>query len=569
MKIKSSFRIRLVSFGLLLFALLLIGKLYYVQIVHGKAYAERADRQYVRTNQSIFDRGSIFFEGKDGTLVAGATLKTGYTFVLNPKLVADPSYLYKKIAPIFFIDQSTFLAKAGKKNDAYEEIAKRLDEETVKKIEELKIPAISFIKEKWRFYPSDYLSSHVLGFVGYKGDILSGRYGLENYYDEVLQRAENSLNVNFFAELFSDIGDTVEGRPQEGDLVVTIEPTTEIYLEKTLEKIQKDWSPSLAGGIVIDPWTGEVRAMAVVPTFNPNAYNKEKSAAIFSNPLVEGVYEMGSIVKPLTMAAGIDAGVVTARTTYDDKGFLVIDGKKISNFDKKGRGVVSMQEVLNQSLNTGVAVVEQKLGNQKFSDYMFGFGLGEKTGIDLPNEATNLSQNLKSPRDIEHATASFGQGIALTPIATVRALSSLANGGYLVKPHVVKEIKYTIGLSKKFAESSPKRQVISKSTSEEITRMLTEAVDKGLLGGSLKLAHTSVAAKTGTAQIAKPGGGGYYEDRFLHSFFGYFPSYNPKFLVFLYMVNPKSTGFASDTLGRPFFDIVKFMIDYYQIPPDR
>jgi cell division protein FtsI/penicillin-binding protein 2 len=189
------------------------------------------------------------------------------------------------------------------------------------------------------------------------------------------------------------------------------------------------------------------------------------------------------------------------------------------------------------------------------------------TGIDLPYEARNLIDNLKSPRDVEHATASFGQGIALSPIATVRALSVLANGGTLTTPHVVKQIDYKVGFAKNISYPQGER-VISEAASKEISRMLTNVVDTALLNGSVKMDNYSIAAKTGTAQIATPGAG-YAEDRYLHSFFGYFPAYDPRFLVFLYTVEPKGEAYASHTLTEPFINTTKFLINYYEVPPDR
>ncbi len=565
----STFRIRLIYSFLLCIGAVLFVKLYLVQIVNGSEYSERADRQYVRLNQDFFERGSIFFEAKDGSKLSVASLKTGFMLVINPRLIKSATTTYKLISEILPIDEELFLSKAGKQNDQYEEIAKQLDEEVALKIKERKIPGVTLVKQKWRFYSSRGLASQILGFVGYKGTTQAGRYGLESFYDDVLGRNPEALNVNFFAEIFSDLNKTVrKGEDIEGDLVATIEPTVEAYVEDTLEKINKKWQADLSGAIVIDPKTGKIYAMAGYPSFDPNSFGKEKDPSVFSNSLVERVYEMGSIVKPLTMAAGIDAGVVTATTTYQDKGFLVIDGKRISNFDGKGRGVVSMQEVLNQSLNTGAAFVENLLGNQRFTKYMYSFGLGEKTGIDLPNEAANLVENLNSSRDIEHATASYGQGIATTPIATVRALSALGNGGFLIQPRVVSKINYRLGFSKDVTIEVG-RQVIKKETSKAITDMLVTAVDKGLVGGTYSIPNYSVAAKTGTAQIANHATQKYYSDRFLHSFFGYFPAYDPKFLVFLFMVNPHGAQFASETLPAPFFGIAKFLIHYYEIPPDR
>ena len=166
------------------------------------------------------------------------------------------------------------------------------------------------------------------------------------------------------------------------------------------------------------------------------------------------------------------------------------------------------------------------------------------------------------------ATAAYGQGVAFTPIATVRALSVLANGGMLVTPHIVKKIEYQNGLTKRMS-FAPSKQVIKKETSEEITRMLVNVVDKALRGGTAKIPGYSVAAKTGTAQMTNEGQAGYVEGKYLHSFFGYFPAYNPKFLVFLFHIYPKNVRYASETLTDPFLNITKFLINYYQIPPDR
>jgi cell division protein FtsI (penicillin-binding protein 3)/stage V sporulation protein D (sporulation-specific penicillin-binding protein) len=227
-----------------------------------------------------------------------------------------------------------------------------------------------------------------------------------------------------------------------------------------------------------------------------------------------------------------------------------------------------MQEVLSQSLNTGMVYVYQHWGKQKMRDYFYAYGIKDKTGIDLPNETGSLTGNLNSPREIEYANASFGQGIALTPVQMVRALASLSNGGNLVVPHVVKYIRYNDGTKKEMIYPTV-RTKISEKTSEEITRMLVTVMDKSLKGGLAKIEHYSVAVKTGTAQVANLDTGGYYLDRHTHSFFGYFPAYDPKFIVFLFAVNPKGVPYASQTWADPFLDITKFLISYYQVPPDR
>ena len=565
-------RFRFLSLLIVLFVLVIVARLFYVQIIHGSDYSQLADRQYATPLGNIFDRGAIFFKEKNGELASAATLSSGFAISINPSKIDDTEKIYESINKITPIDHSDFVYKAGKKEDPYEEITHRIGKDEADKVDALKIPGLKIQKEKWRFYPGNETASRIIGFVGYNDDNkFQGRYGVERYYEDILSRENNSIYVNFFAEVFSDLGKGIfNNNAHEGDIVLTIEPEVERSLHQELKKIMNDYDSDLAGGIIINPKTGAIYAMEVLPGFDPNNIRAIKSNSLLNNPLVENVYEMGSIIKPLTLAAGIDAGAVNAKTTYTDNGFVVLNNLKINNYDGKGRGTITMQEALNQSLNTGMVFVMQKLGRDRFRDYMLSYGFGKETGIDLPGETSGLVKNLQSTRDVEYATASFGQGIAMTPIETVRALSVLGNGGYLIEPHLIDTIDYKSGLSRKPSYNNTEaKQVITRKTSEEITRMLVEVVDKALLGGVVKIPEYSVAAKTGTAQISEENGKGYSSDRFLHSFFGYFPAYDPQFLIFLYTVNPKGVSFASHTLTYPFSRLTKFLLNYYEIPPDR
>jgi cell division protein FtsI/penicillin-binding protein 2 len=539
-----------------------------LQIVDSDVYQDKADRQYSSTAKNVFTRGGIFFINKDKTLVSAATLKSGTNITINPQILKDPEVVFEKIKDIVEIDHDSFIAKATKKNDPYEEIAVKQTVEVGQKIDDLKIAGLKSVKERWRFYPGGRTAAHVVGILGYKGDDYAGRYGLERQFELNLER-EGGAYTNFFAQIFEGIKKAnATTSAQEADIVTTIEPTSQTYLEGVLASTTEKWSSDLTGGIIMDPSTGEIVAMEVNPTFDPNHPEDVKNALTFSNPLVENVYEMGSIIKPLTVAAGIDAGVITPSSTYYDPGFVWVSGKKISNFDGKERGTVGIQDLLSYSLNVGAAHVETLLGNKRFAEYMFSFGINQKTGIELPNEAKNLTDNLKGNIDVDFATASFGQGIALTPISTIRALATIANGGLLVKPHLVKSLNYKMGWSKEVKPEEPVR-VISKETSDKMAKLLTYSYDNILTNGQYKIPNYSVAVKTGTAQIAKPNGRGYEEDKILHTFVGYFPSYNPKFIIFLYTVNPKGARYGSETLTAPFSELVRFLINYYEVPPDR
>ena len=569
MKYSSLSRTKVLLFFIMLFSIILLTKLFYVQVIYSNIYSDKADRQYATPTENIFERGAIFFTRKDGTLVSAAMQTTGFKIAIVPSKIIDAEDTYTKLLTVTNIDHDDFITKSNKKADPYEEIANHLSKNEADAVSVFKIPGVNIYKEKWRFYPGENLASHTLGFVGYKGDELGGRYGLERQYDQELSRNKNNPYVNFFAEVFSNINQALRGTEErEGNITTTIDPAVQSFLEKKLESVAEMYQTDSIGGIIMNPKDGSIYALGVKPDFNPNNFSKVKKAYTFSNPLVENVLEFGSVVKPLIMAAAINEGVVTPNTKYEDKGSVIVEKKEIFNFDKKARGVINMQEVLNQSLNTGMVFVEQKLGRQNLKNYLLAYGIKDKTGIDLPNETSGLVSNLNSPREIEFANASFGQGIALTPIEMIRALAALSNGGLLVTPHIVREIKYDDGTFKKMKyESIPTK--ITKQTSDTITNMLVTLMDKVIKGGIGKIDHYSVAVKTGTAQVADEKSGGYYEDKHTHSFFGYFPAYDPEFIVFLYAVNPKGVLYAAQTWSDPFLDITKFLLNYYEVPPDR
>jgi cell division protein FtsI/penicillin-binding protein 2 len=277
---------------------------------------------------------------------------------------------------------------------------------------------------------------------------------------------------------------------------------------------------------------------------------------------------MGSIIKPITVAIGLERGAVSETTTYTDTGTIERSGYTIGNYDGRARGTVVLQEILSQSLNTGAAFVAEEVGRESFIQGLERFAINQETGIDLPYETVGSIESLKSKAAIDLVTASFGQGIALTPIATIRALSALGNGGLLPEPHVVKEIRYNNGVVRPITHAVTER-ALSQETSRRITDMLVKVVDGPLAGGKVTMEKYAIAAKTGTAQIGEADGSGYKDDVYNHVFFGYFPAYKPEFLIYIFLEEPQGVKYASETLAIPFKELVEFLISYYRIPPDR
>ncbi len=564
-------RIRFVYIIFITIAVMFVLKLVDVQIIHHGIYEELAEHQYVGVTKNFLDRGSIYFTRKDGERVSAATVSDGYRIFMVPKYVTNPEELYTQLAEILPIDREQFFKQVLKKDDPYEEIALRVSSIDADRVRALKLPTemIGFARDRWRYYPAGKHAAQTIGFVAFNEDTLEGRYGLERYYEDVLRRDADGVYVNFFAQIFSDVGEAVfKSEERKADIVTTLEPSVQTFLDDTMNTVRDRWSAEEAGAVIIDPKTGAIRALTVSPGFDLNNFGETVDSSVFSNPLVEHVFEMGSIMKPLVMAMGLNEKTITPTTTYYDAGSVQVKDRTIYNFDKKARGTVTMTEVLKQSLNTGMVFIMKTMQKDDVYEYFKKLGFTGTTGIDLPHESNNLTSNLGTKGDVEYANVSFGQGIAVTPIAMARALATLAHGGVLVYPYLIESFDYAgIGMQSRVPKK-PLVQVFDPLSVEQVTRMLVALVDTSFKSKFPQLAGYSIAAKTGTAQIANPAGG-YYADRNLHSFFGYFPAYDPQYLVFFYLVHPRGARFSSETLSSLFMETAEFLINYYDIPPDR
>ncbi|KKT57406.1 MAG: Peptidoglycan glycosyltransferase [Parcubacteria group bacterium GW2011_GWC1_45_13] len=538
------------------------GRLFFIQIVRYPVYRDLAKKQQRFSEILEPKRGDIYYKNKNGELVKAATTKIGALLYLNTKLLKDPENIFNKLNAITPIDRVLFDKIANKTNDPYEILKHRLNQEEADKISVLNLPGVGLAKERWRAYPMGDTGSQILGFVSSLSaeEEPVGRYGAEKYYDDSLRGAKGSVSGDKDAKgILIALGEDLRAEPAEGqDLVLTIEPTVQRTAEEELKKLREKWRAAAGGILIIDPKTGAIKALAGSPDFDPNKYQAENNLGVFLNPYVEKIFELGSVFKPLTMSAALDQGAVTPYTTYVDMGQIKIGDRIIKNFDGKAHGTRTMTQVLEESLNTGAVFAMQRVGGEKLKEYFHKFGLADKTGIDLPGELKGNLSNLESGREVEFATAAFGQGVAVTPLELAMALSALANGGHLMKPFI-----------KDGTAPQIIRDVIKPQTSETITKMLVDVVDMSLAGGKAKIPQMSIAAKTGTAQVVNIGGRGYSDDQFLHSFFGYFPAYDPKFLILIFLEKPQGVKYASQSITDTFRSVVDFLINYYTIPPDR
>jgi cell division protein FtsI/penicillin-binding protein 2 len=527
-------------------------RLFILQVLNHEKYKNLSLNQQENFFKNSFPkRGDIFLTRKDGQYSTAASTKKGFLTYLNNRILEDPKEAFSKLSSLINIDEEVFFKLSQKKDDPFEILQRKLTEGEAEKILASGIKGIGISEDEWRFYPFGSFLSHVLGFSSVISEIPEGRYGTEKFYNVLLSGGKERSFASYF------LGEQKDGQ----DIILTIEPSVQAIAEKEIESAFLKWQAKSGGILVLNPKNGKVIAMAGFPEFDPNKYFEEENLSVFLNPFTEKIFEMGSVLKPITMAIAIDSGNITPDTTYIDNGFVEINGAKLRNFDEKPRGKRTMTQVLEESLNTGAVFAMQSAGKKIFQEYLIKFGFYEKTNIDLPGEVRGNLSNLESGRGVEFATASFGQGIALSPIATARALGVLANDGMLLEP--------TLREDKERNEKTTKiRQVIKKETAFLVSKMLVDVVDHTLAGGKAKINGYSIAAKTGTAQIPDLKIGGYSEE-FLHSFFGYFPAYDPQFLIFIFLEQPIGAKYSSQTLTDPFTNITKFLINYYTILPDR
>lgn len=523
----------------------LIANIYRIQISKGDYYTQQAQAQQEASGVLEARRGQIYFTDKFDNAIQVVLNKEYPKIYAVPKEIKDDAQAAQLLAPIVGKSSEELTKAFSNKKDQYELLVEKATQEQVDAIHTRNIPGVYIKDELYRFYPFGESGSHVLGvFAAGDDGATKGRYGIELQFDKELQGVAGKA-----------IGDIVQNPENGKSIHLTLDRNIQVEGEKIIKDLMKAWNADGASVIVQDPKTGAIRAMANLPGFDPNDY-KKSDVRSFMNDSIQSVYEPGSVFKIVTMAAGIDSGKITPQTTYMDTGSVTINKRTIKNWDLKAHGLQTMTGVIEQSLNTGTIFAERTTGHATFMDYVKKFGFGEKTKIQLPGEVKGSLGNLDNGKgqDVNYATASFGQGISVTPLQMISAASAIANGGLLVKPLIIKD-----------EEQEIVRRVISKETSEKVINMMVSAVDKNVVA---HIPNYNVAGKTGTAFIPDFKHGG-YSDNVINTYIGFAPATDPKFVILIKLVNPSNAPLAGQTVVPAFKKLAEFLLNYYQIPPDR
>jgi cell division protein FtsI/penicillin-binding protein 2 len=561
-------RVRFLLFFVAAFGGLALFRLSTLQILGVGKWKALAENQHSVSQMIIPDRGGIFF--RDGTGTYPVAVNQAFPLLsASPKEIEDPARTARSLADILGLDAEDIRAKLTKPDDAFEIIKKKLSDDEVSRVKALDLKGLSFTSEKYRYYPGRDLASQVIGFVSPddKG-VGIGRYGFESAWNDELQGKVGQVKQERDAGgRWISLTDRQTVSAKEGeDMVLTIDRVIQHEVEKILTASVEKHQADRGTAIVIEPTTGKILAMASTPSFDPNEYASVDDYSKFMNPAVSSSYEPGSVMKPITIAMGIEEGKITPDTEYVDTGAVTESGYTIHNSENKVYGRSSMTKVLEESINTGVIFVEKQVGNRRFADYLDRFGFGKKTGVILPAELSGNTKTLGNfNRNLEFYTAAFGQGITSTPLQMVMAYEALANGGVLMKPQLIERIFHRDGREEDVAPTEVRR-VVSEDTAKQVGGMLRDVVTNGH-GKRADVPGYLVVGKTGTAQVAKAGEKGYQDGLSIGTFVGYAPQNDPKFVLLVKIDNPKDVQWAESSAAPVFGEVMKFLLDYAKIEP--
>ena len=538
-------------FQLLLFiiALVIVGQLIKLQIFEHNKLKNKAVQQR-ELSRTVYFRGDI----SDRNGITLASDATSFDLYAHPKYYEiDPKEIAKKLSPILKLPVEVLLEKFNKLNISTINIKKNIDRDTAKKIQKLGIRGLDLARKTERIYPQGTMASHILGYVNFDANLFAGveRTGSHNLVTfPKMKPIEYDGNGDIIYDFNTDpsyVAFPVTGQK----LTLTIDSTIQHIAETELAKMVTKTKADRGTVIVMNPKNGEILGFAVLPSYNPNKYNKV-NLSVIKNWVLSDVYPPGSTFKILTIASALQTKSITPYEKVLDTGKIKIGNWTISNHDYNEMGApgwINLQQLFTHSSNVGALKISLKIPAQKHYDMLRLFGIGSKTGIDLPGESAGIIPDPGTWDVTKHASIGFGYSIAATPIQMASAVAAIANDGIWVTPHVIKYSKKDAAIKIK------KRRVLSSQTSKTLTNILAASIQASD-ATSGKIPNYMVAGKTGTSKKPKANGGGYTANQVFTSFVGYFPIENPKVLIMVVVDNPKGCDIWGSTVAGPIFNAV-------------
>ncbi len=564
-------RIRL-WYGLLILLLVVFGvRLFYVQIIRYGHYRTAALSDQLKQYEIPATRGII--KAHDGTAVLPIVLNQKlYVLYADPVYVKKPDDTAAKLVTALGGDAGQYAKLMRAKDTRYVILAKKLSKEQSDQVTKLKLPGVGTIAQDYRTYPQATLASQLLGFVNDEGQ---GRYGIEQALNKQLNGTPGQLKAITDARgvpLAASRDNTLVAPRNGQDLILTIDLAMQQQLESILAQGAQNAKAPAASAVIMDVHSGAIKAMANVPTYDPSQYFKVDDPSVFQNAAVAHPIEVGSSMKPLTTAAALDSGAIRADQTYYDPSSWVVDGFKITNIEEDGgAGTRNLYELLNLSLNTGATWELMQMGGGQINDkaratwhdYMVNrYGLGKPTGVEQGYEDAGLipdPEDNGAGIDLTYANTAFGQALRATPIQMAGAYSAVVNGGTYYQPHLLDQTVDNQGNAKTVKPKVVKQGVVKAQTSNEIIPMMQYTVDHHNFVPAFDQGQYTVGGKTGTAQIAKPGGG-YYDDKFNGTYTGFVGGSTPQYVIVVFVYQPAVKGYAGTAAAQPIFGSLAHML---------
>ncbi|AJE02367.1 penicillin-binding protein [Geobacter pickeringii] len=556
----TTLRIRFIGGFFVLLFVLTVSRAFYLQVVKRDYLLKLADRQHQKIVPLTPARGTIY-DANGAALAVSVEMDSCYA---EPKSIEDLNDAAAKLAPVLGMAKETALRKLqGNKNFVW--LQRRLTPDVVKRIKALELEGVGFVKETKRFYPNSEIAAHVIGFTGLDPE---GLEGVERRYDSTILGGTGYLVTERDA-LGRDVafkGQVVQNGAQGHNVVLTLDKNIQYIAEKELEKAVVGSGARAGTAIVMEPQTGKVLAMANYPTFNLNV-PASAPPAVWRNRAVADSFEPGSTFKVFLIASALEEKVIRPTDGFNcEGGSYSIGGRTIHDTHKYGR--LSIAEILKYSSNIGAAKIGSRLGASRLYAYLKNFGVGERSGVDLPGEVAGSLRNAASWYGIDLATISFGQGVTASSVQLATAFSAIANGGVLMKPYLVEKITDNEGNVVTSFGPQPRHRVISPETAKSVARMMEGVAVEGGTGTNAAVEGYRVAGKTGTAQKVDPVTRGYSLTKRTASFIGFVPADRPRLTILVVVDEPKTSPYGGVVAAPAFSAIALQSLCYLKVPPD-